>query len=391
MVFVLEMCMCRNIIFTLDLLGFHIRSYLSEAQFLFYGIFKGIRNDPTEVAGGHTGDLALWKQFRKNRAEIDRGIVIGNRSALFFLMDPSEYFADTPRRITLGRPAENVGTVIEDYLGQFLAVIHDQLVNTLNAQYGRDQIRPSGIDYSSESHDKNCRQLVQDHSERSTSGLVGHLQYFIDVQSDWCGIDFGAVGIVLDTDDLWLFGIVDIQPEIVPGHDVVDFLAGQHGERYLCTGGLPCQFLPCLSLHGVLEGNHQCPYLQVLHHDFQQIFDTDHGQGNGMGQGAYVLAQFLGFFLKVPDQARNKANGALGEKIAALYPVLVEVLHYYGSRIRCIGLVPHQIGVYWITAVGFFDIVKTDHIEFGQFFGMLKFGSSRTLLFSSQIIIGNLT
>jgi hypothetical protein len=131
---------------------------------LFNGIFKGVGNDSPKMTCGHARNLTLRQQFGENGTIIDRSVVIGNRFALFFLMYPTEYFTYPSCGFSFGGPTENVRAIVEYNLRKFSTVIRDQLRDALDAQYGSDIVRPSGIDYLSKPHNKDSRDFIENQS-----------------------------------------------------------------------------------------------------------------------------------------------------------------------------------------------------------------------------------
>jgi len=76
-------------------------------------------------------------------------------------------------------------------------------------------MRSSGIDYLAKSHNENGWEFIQDKTQRPTARFIYHLQNLINIESYGSGIDFGTVGIILNTDYFRLLWIIYVQPKIV--------------------------------------------------------------------------------------------------------------------------------------------------------------------------------
>ena len=114
------------------------------------------------------------------------------------------------------------------------------------------------------------------------------------VQSQSRPVDALTVGIVADYQHFRLFGIVDVEGEIVRRHHPVESRGDHAGKRYLGTGNLPLQLLHRRAFPCVHEGRKVVLKLRVRGQDGENVGILAVQELDGMGEGA-ILAVLVDF------------------------------------------------------------------------------------------------
>ena len=150
---------------------------------------------------------------------------------------------------------------------------------------GNEVVQPTHIDGG---------QLVDNHGGFEPFLLVDELHDAGVVQSQRRPVDALTVRIVADYEHLRLFGIVDVEGEIVRRHHPVERRGNHAGKRDLGTGNLPLQLLHRRGFPCVHKGRKVVLQLRVRGEDGENVGVLAVQELDGMGKGA-ILAVLVDF------------------------------------------------------------------------------------------------
>ena len=240
------------------------------------------------------GNLARRDKAVHLGVDGDGGLVPVDGHVLPFLQDLAETLGQCLGGFGNYLTCKYIADGITDYSGLFVSVITLQLAKILKAEHdgylvasggGNQVIQPTHVDGG---------QLVDNHGGFEPFLLVDELHDAGVVQSQRRPVDALTVGIVTDYEHFRLFGIVDVEGEIVRRHHPIESRGNHAGKRYLGTGNLPLQLLHRRGFPCVHEGRKVVLQLRVRGEDGENVGVLAVQELNGMGEGA-ILAVLVDF------------------------------------------------------------------------------------------------
>ena len=249
---------------------------------------------PDEHALREVGNLACRNKAVHLGVDGDGGLVPVDSHVLPFLQDLAETLGERLGGFSNYLTCKYIADGITDYSGLLVSVITLQLAKILKAEHdgylvasggGNEVVQPTHVDGG---------QLVDNHGGFEPFLLVDELHDTGVVQSQRRPVDALTVGIIADYEHFRLFGIVDVEGEIVRRHHPVERRGDHAGKRYLGTGNLPLQLLHRRGLPCVHEGRKVVLQLRVRGQDGENVGVLAVQELNGMGKGAIpaVLVDF---------------------------------------------------------------------------------------------------
>ncbi len=275
-----------------DLLVIHYN--LGMENLLLDALVEVVGYRPDEHTLREVGNLACRNEAVHLGVDGDGGLVPVDGHVLPFLQDLAETLGERLGGFGNYLTCKYIADGITDYSGLFVSVITLQLAKILKAEHdgylvasggGNEVIQPTHVDGG---------QLVDNHGGFEPFLLVDELHDAGVVQSQCRPVDALPVGIVADYEHFRLFGIVDVEGEIIRRHYPIESRGNHAGKRYLGTGYLPLQLLHRRGFPCVHEGRKIVLQLRVRGEDGENVGVLAVQELDGMGKGA-ILAVLVDF------------------------------------------------------------------------------------------------
>ena len=275
-----------------DLLVIH--DNLGMENLLLDALVEVVGYRPDEHALREVRNLARRNEAVHLGVDGDGGLVPVDGHVLPFLQDLAETLGQCLGGFGNYLTCKYIADGITDYSGLFVSVITLQLAEILKAEHdgylvasggGNQVIQPTHVDGG---------QLVDNHGGFEPFLLVDELHDAGVVQSQRRPINALTVGIVTDYQHFRLFGIVDVEGEIVRRHHPVERRGNHAGKRDFRRSYLPLQLLHRRGFPCVHEGRKVVLQLRVRGEDGENVGVLAVQELDGMGEGAIpaVLVDF---------------------------------------------------------------------------------------------------
>ena len=275
-----------------DLLVIH--DNLGMENLLLDTLVEVVGYRPDEHALCEVGNLARRNEAVHLGVDGDGGLVPVDGHVLPFLQNLAETLGERLGGFGNYLTCKDIADRIANNSGFFVSIITLQLAEILKAEHdgylvasggGNEVVQPTHIDGG---------QLVDNHGGFEPLLLVDEFHDAGVVQSQRRPVDALTVGVVTDYEHLRLFGIVDVEGEIVRRHHPVERRGDHAGKRYLGTGYLPLQLLHRRGFPCVHEGRKVVLQLRVRGEDGENVGVLAVQELDGMGEGA-ILAVLVDF------------------------------------------------------------------------------------------------
>ena len=138
--------------------------------------------------------------------------VYGNRLA--FLEHLAETLTKLLGGLTDNLPTEDVADGVHYHLCLLVAIVTDKLGKVLKAEAYRHLVASGGCNEVVESLEIDGGQLVNDDRRLQLTLLVNQFHDTAVIQTECCTVDVLTVGIVTDTQDFRLVGVVDVKRKL---------------------------------------------------------------------------------------------------------------------------------------------------------------------------------
>lgn len=240
------------------------------------------------------GNLACRNEAVHLGVDGDGSLVPVDGHVLPFLQDLSEAFGERLGGFRNYLTCKYIADRVTDYGAFLVTVVTLQLREILKAEHDGYLVASSGGNEVIQPTYVNGGQLVDNHGGFETFLLIDELDNAGVVQSQSRPVDALTVGIVADYQHFRLFGIVDVEGEIVRRHHPVESRGDHAGKRYLGTGNLPLQLLHRRAFPCVHEGRKVVLKLRVRGQDGENVGILAVQELDGMGEGA-ILAVLVDF------------------------------------------------------------------------------------------------
>ena len=148
---------------------------------------------------------------------------------------------------------KDVADGVHDHGGLLVAVVTLELGEVLKTQQGGNLVASGGGNQVVQPLEVNRGQLVDDDGGFEPALPVDELDDARIVQPQRRPVDILTVGIVADTENFRLVGVVDVECELTVGHDPVELRGNHARERNLCRGYLTGELFHRPALPGVHE------------------------------------------------------------------------------------------------------------------------------------------
>ena len=276
----------------LDLLVIH--DDLGMENLLLDTLVEIVGYRPDEHALREVGNLACRNEAVHLGVDGDGGLVPVDGHVLPFLQDLAETLGERLGGFGNYLTCKDIADRIANHSRLLVSIITLQLAEILKAEHdgylvasggGNKIIQPTHVDGG---------QLVDNHGGFEPFLLVDELHDAGVVQSQRRPVDALTVGIVADYQHFRLFGIVDVEGEIVRRHHPVESRGNHAGKRDLGTGNLPLQLLHRRGFPCVHEGRKVVLQLRVRGEDGENVGVLAVQELDGMGKGA-ILAVLVDF------------------------------------------------------------------------------------------------
>lgn len=279
-----------SLFLTLDLLGIHHN--LAMENLLLDALAEVVGDRPDEHALRERGNLARRDKALHLRIDGSGLVLTVDGDALPPLQDFTETFGQGLGGLAHNLTGKDVADGVHDHGGLLVAVVTLELREVLKAQQGGNLVAPGGGNQVVQSLEVNRGQLVDDNGGFEPALLVDELDDARVVQSQRRPVDVLAVGIVADTENLRLVGVVDVECELTVGHDPVELRGNHARERNLRRGYLTGELFHCPALPGVHERGKVVLQFGIAGENREQVLVTAVEQLDGMGKGT-ILAVFV--------------------------------------------------------------------------------------------------
>ena len=300
-----------SLFLTLDLLG--IDYNLAMENLLLDALAEIVGNRPHEHALRERGNLARRDKALHLRVDGGGLVLAVDGDALPLLQDFSETFGQGLGGLADDLPGEDVADGVHHHGGFLVAVVALELGKVLKAQQGGNLVAPGGGNQVVQPLEVNRGQLVDDDGGLEPALLVHELDDARVVQPQCRPVDVLAVGIVADTENLRLVGIVDVERELAVGHDPVELRGNHARERNLRRGYLPGELLHRSALPCVHERGKIVLQFGIAGQHGKHVLVTAVEQLDGMGKGA-ILSVLID--AQKPYHCGEQDNRRLHEEVA---------------------------------------------------------------------------
>ena len=326
-------------------------------------------NALAEVVGDRSHEHALRE--RGNLACRDKALHLRiDGSGLVLTVDgdalpPLENLAETLGKglggLAHDLTGKDVADGVHDHGGLLVAVVTLELGKVLKTQQGGNLVASGGGNQVVQPLEVNRGQLVDDDGGLQPALPVDELDDARVVQPQCRSVDILAVGIVADTENLRLVGVVDVECKLTVGHDPVELRGNHARERNLRRGYLTGELFHRPALPGVHERGKVVLQFGIAGENREQVLVTAVEQLDGMGKGA-VFPVLID--TEEPYHGGEQDNRRLNKEVALLlHPGLVQIEHYRVGTLVSIGDVLHEIRMDGIAAVRAPRVVEVDDVE----------------------------
>ncbi len=261
---------------------------LAMKDFLLDALVEVVRHRAHEHALRERGNLARGYQALHLRVDGSGLVLAVDGDALPLLQDFSETLGKGLGGLAHYLPGEDVAHRVHHYGGFFVPIIALQLREVLKTEADRHLIASGGGDKVIQPLEVNRGQLVDNHRRLQLAFLVDKLHDAGIVQAQRRAVDVLTVGIVADTEDFRLFGIVNIQCKLAVGHDPIELGRNHARERYLRRGYLSGKLFHRAALPSVHERGKIILQLRVAGQNRKHVLVTAVQQFDGMGKSAIL-------------------------------------------------------------------------------------------------------
>ena len=189
------------------------------------------------------GDLALRNQAVHLRGDGGRFVASGDAHALPFLKHLAKPLRERLCRFADHLTGENVSDSIHHHGSLLVSIVTLQLGEVLKAQAYRHLVASCGGNQIIKSFEVYGRQLVYQHRTFQHSFLIDELDDTRIVQPQCCSVNVLSVGIVPHTKDFRLFGVIDVECEIISHHNPIELRTDHPRQRNLGRGYLSLQLV----------------------------------------------------------------------------------------------------------------------------------------------------
>ena len=183
-------------------------------DFLLDALVEVVRHRAHEYALCERGNLARGYQALHLRVDGGGLVLTVDSDALPLLQDFAETLGERLGGLAHHLPRENVAHRIHHHGGFFVPIIALELREVLKAEADRHLVASGGGDEIVQPLEVNRGQLVNNHRRLQLALLVDELDNSRIVQTQRRAVDVLAVGIVADTEDFRLIGIVDVKRKL---------------------------------------------------------------------------------------------------------------------------------------------------------------------------------
>ena len=348
-----------SLFLTLDLLG--IDHNLAMENLLFDALVVVVGDGSHEHALRERGNLARRDKALHLRVNGGGLVLAVNGDALPPLENLAETLGKGLGGLAHDLTGKDVADGVHDHGGLLVAVVTLELGKVLKTQQGGNLVASGGGNQVVQPLEVNRGQLVDDDGGLQPALPVDELYDARVVQPQRRPVDILAVGIVADTENLRLVGIVDVERELTVGHDPVELRGNHARERNLRRGYLTGELFHRPALPGVHERGKVVLQFGIAGQNGKHVLVAAVEQLDGMGKGA-ILSVLID--AQKPYHCGEQDNRRLHEEVALfLHPRLVQIEHYRVGTLVGIGDVLHEIRMDWIAAVRTARVVEVDHVE----------------------------
>ena len=273
-----------SLFLTLDLLGIHHN--LAMENLLFDTLVVVVGDGSHEHALRERGNLACRDKALHLRVDGGGLVLAVDGDALPPLENLAETLGKGLGGLTHDLPGKDVADGVHHHSGFLVAVVALELGKVLKAQQGGNLVAPGGGNQVVQPLEVNRGQLVDDDGGLEPALLVHELDDARVVQPQRRPVDILAVGIVADTENLRLVGVVDVERELTVGHDPVELRGNHARERNLRRGYLSGELFHRSALPCVHERGKVVFQFGIAGENREQVLVTAVEQLDGMGKGA---------------------------------------------------------------------------------------------------------
>ena len=278
----------RPVSLFLTLHFFGIDHNLAMENLLFDTLVVVVGDGSHEHALRERGNLARRNQALHLRIDGSGLVLAVDGDALPPLENLSETLGKGLGGLAHDLTGKDVADGIHDHGGLLVAVVTLELGKVLKTQQGGNLVASGGGNQVVQTLEVNRGQLVYDNGGLEPALLVHELDDARVVQPQRSPVDILAVGIVADTENLRLVGIVDVERELTVGHDPVELRGNHARERNLRRGYLTGELFHRPALPGVHERGKVVLQFGVAGQNGKHVLVTAVEQFDGMGKGTIL-------------------------------------------------------------------------------------------------------